>query len=35
MNIEYIINDYVHVEDGVLRHNVEKLALDIYTYLVR
>ena len=34
-NIESIMNDYVKIEDGTLRHNVDKLALDIYTYLVR
>lgn len=35
LEIECICNDYVKIEDGVLRHNVDKLALDIYTYLVR
>ena len=35
LNVECISNDYVKIEDGVLRHNVDKLALDIYTYLVR
>ena len=35
LNIESIMNDYVSIEDGILRHNVEKLALDIYTYLVK
>lgn len=35
LNIECIENDYVSIEDGVLRHNVDKLALDIYTYLVK
>lgn len=35
LNVESIMNDYVKIEDGTLRHNVDKLALDIYTYLVR
>lgn len=35
LNIESIMNDYVNIEDGFLRHNVDKLALDIYTYLVK
>lgn len=35
LGIECIKNNYVKTEDGFLRHNVDKLALDIYTYLVR
>lgn len=35
MNIELILNDYVKIEDNIIRHNIEKLALDIYSYLVR
>ncbi len=35
MNVECITNNYVSIEDNVLRHNVEKLALDIYTYLIK
>ncbi len=35
LDIECIKNDYVKIEDGFLRHNVDKLALDIYTYIVR
>lgn len=35
IKIESIMNDYVSIEDDVLRHNVDKLALDIYTYLVK
>jgi uncharacterized cofD-like protein len=35
MNIELILNNYVTIKDDVIRHNVEKLALDIYSYLVR
>ena len=31
---EKILNNYVSIEDGVIRHNVEKLSLDIYSYLV-
>lgn len=35
LGTKIIMNDYVSIEDGVLRHNVDKLALDIYTYLVK
>ena len=35
LGVESIMNDYVSIEEGVLRHNVDKLALDIYTYLVK
>ncbi|MBE6159508.1 MAG: YvcK family protein [Lactobacillales bacterium] len=35
MNIELIENNYVTIKDDIIRHNVEKLALDIYSYLVR
>ena len=35
IGIEYIENDYVSIEEGILRHNVDKLALDIYTYLIK
>lgn len=35
MNIELIKNNYVTIKDDIIRHNVEKLALDIYSYLVR
>lgn len=35
LDIECIQNDYVSIEEGVLRHNVDKIALDIYTYLVK
>lgn len=35
LNVECIMNDYVSIEDEVLRHNVDKLALDIYSYIVR
>ena len=35
LDIECITNNYVMIEDNVLRHNVEKLALDIYTYLIK
>jgi len=34
-NVECIENDYVSIEEGTLRHNVDKLALDIYTYLIK
>lgn len=29
-----ILNDYVTIKENVIRHNVEKLALDIYSHLV-
>ena len=35
MNIELIENNYVTIKEDVIRHNVDKLALDIYSYLVR
>lgn len=35
MDIELIENNYVTIKDDIIRHNVEKLALDIYSYLVR
>lgn len=34
-NIEIIGDDLVKVEDGVLRHDTLKLALDIFTYLLK
>lgn len=35
MNVELIENDYVSINENVIRHNVDKLALDIYSYMVR
>ena len=35
MNVELIENDYVSINNNMIRHNVEKLALDIYSYMVR
>ena len=35
MNVELIENNYVMISENVIRHNVEKLALDIYSYMVR
>lgn len=35
MNIELILNNYVTIKNEVIRHNIEKLALDIYSYLIR
>lgn len=35
MNIELILNNYVTIKDEIIRHNVEKLALDIYSYLIK
>lgn len=31
---ELILNNYVSIVDDIIRHNVEKLSLDIYTYLI-
>lgn len=31
---ELILNNYVSVVDDIIRHNVEKLSLDIYSYLI-
>lgn len=35
MNVELIENNYVSIKENTIRHNVEKLALDIYSYMVR
>lgn len=35
IDIEIIQNDYVNIQDEVIRHKVDKLALDIYAYLIR
>ncbi len=34
-NIELIENDYVMVENNMIRHNVNKLALDVFAYLIK
>ena len=34
IDCDTILNNYVKINDGVIRHNVEKLSLDIYSYLV-
>lgn len=34
VDCDTILNNYVTINDGVIRHNVEKLSLDIYSYLV-
>mgnify|MGYP001136226206 FL=1 len=34
MNVEVIENDYVPIENDIIRHQVDKLALDIYSYLI-
>lgn len=31
---ELILNNYVSIDDEIIRHNVEKLSLDIYSYLI-
>lgn len=31
---ELLLNNYVSIVDGIIRHNVEKLSLDIYSYLI-
>lgn len=35
MNVELIHNQYVTIENHVIRHNVNKLSLDIFAYLLR
>lgn len=35
MNTELITNNYVTIKDDLIRHNVDKLSIDIYSYLVR
>ena len=32
IDCDTILNNYVTINDGVIRHNVEKLSLDIYSY---
>ena len=34
INCKIIENDYVYVDNSMIRHNVEKLSLDIYSYLL-
>ena len=34
MNVDIIDNDYVSTDNNILRHKVDKLSLDIYTYLL-
>lgn len=34
MNIKLIKNNYVEIKENKIRHNVEKLSLDIYSYLL-
>ena len=34
IDCDTILNNYVKINDGVIRHNVEKLSLDIYSYLI-
>ena len=35
MKVELIENNYVNINNNMIRHNVDKLALDIYSYMVR
>lgn len=35
MDIELIHNHYVAIENNILRHNIKKLSLDIFAYLIR
>ena len=35
IDIEIIKDDYVDIQDEIIRHKVDKLALDIYAYLIR
>ena len=34
IDCDTILNNYVIINEGVIRHNVEKLSLDIYSYLI-
>ena len=34
-NIEIISNNYIKIDEGVLRHDVVKVALDIFSYLIK
>ena len=34
-NIKLISENYVTIEDNVIRHKVDQLSLDIYGYLIR
>ena len=35
LNLQIIHNNYVDISEGYLRHKVDKLALDIYAYLIK
>ncbi len=35
MNLHIIHNNYVDISEGFIRHKVDKLALDIYAYLIK
>lgn len=35
LNIELIEDNYVSIEDEMIRHNIEKVAFDIYRYLIK
>ncbi len=35
MDIELIHNHYVTIENNNIRHNVNKLSVDVYSYLIR
>ena len=35
MKVQIIHNNYVDISEGVIRHQVDKLALDIYSYLFK
>ena len=34
-NIELITNNYVTIQNGIIRHRTDKLALDIFTSLIK
>ena len=34
INCKKILNNYVSIDEDVIRHNVIKLSLDIYSYLI-
>jgi len=35
LDLEIISNDYVTIENEILRHKIDKLSLDIFAYLIR
>ena len=33
-NIDFIENDYILIEDGAIRHNTLRVAIDVISYLL-